>query len=202
MSTPALLLERYVEAKDLNRPKLAYEIYAPDAVLTFSIATDKIDFPRRVEGADGVVQTLIVDFARRFSRCKTFYVCATPPELGEATVVVPWLVLMREEATRCMRCGMGYYEWEFRTERLDRSSEPRVASMHIHIHRMDPISDEDGALLAAAQSGLRYPWLPPGELYEAFEARARIDSALRFLDAFKRPLDLAAGKPTHAGVVP
>ena len=53
MATPAALLERYVEAKDLARPHLMRDIYAPDAVLTYSIATDAIDFPAEVRGVEG-----------------------------------------------------------------------------------------------------------------------------------------------------
>ncbi|HXX02276.1 MAG TPA: hypothetical protein VEJ00_13760, partial [Candidatus Acidoferrales bacterium] len=98
MSTPQLLLERYVEAKDLTRPQLMPDIYAPDAILTFSIATDSIDFPRRVAGRDAITRTLVVDFAARFSRCKTFYVCESPPRETAHPVVLPWLVLMREGA--------------------------------------------------------------------------------------------------------
>ena len=47
---PRMLLERYVEAKDLARPHLMPQIYAPDAVLTFSIATDSISFPPESRG--------------------------------------------------------------------------------------------------------------------------------------------------------
>jgi hypothetical protein len=73
--TPQSLLERYVEAKDMVRPELMKEIYADDAVLTFSIATETISFPPRVVGINGITKTLVVDFAAKYSRCKTFYVC-------------------------------------------------------------------------------------------------------------------------------
>ena len=41
------LPECYLRAKDQNRPALIDECFAPDAELTFSIATDDIDFPRQ-----------------------------------------------------------------------------------------------------------------------------------------------------------
>ena len=70
MSSPQRLLERYVEAKDLTRPYLMEEIYAADAVLTYSIATHAIAFPSRVKGREGITRTLVVDFADRFDRCR------------------------------------------------------------------------------------------------------------------------------------
>ena len=79
MPTPRSLLERYVQAKDSVQPQLMREIYAPDAVLTYSIATDSISFPAKTVGLDAITRTLVVDFATRFAQCKTYYVCDAPP---------------------------------------------------------------------------------------------------------------------------
>ena len=54
MPAQAALLERYIEAKDRVRPHLMQEIYAPDAVLTYTIATDTIAFPARVSGRESI----------------------------------------------------------------------------------------------------------------------------------------------------
>ena len=180
MSTPQHLLERYVEAKDLVRPHLMQEIYAPDAVLTFSIATDSITFPARVAGIAGMTQTLVVDFGARFSRCKTYYVCDSPPQEGGKIATVPWLVLMREPARACLRVGQGHYEWTFEQRG---HGVVQVVAMHIHIGRMDAIDDPDGHLLNAAQSALPYPWLPPTVMLSEFETLAEADPALAFLKA-------------------
>jgi hypothetical protein len=186
MSTPQSLLERYVEAKDLVRPHLMQQIYAADAVLTFSIATDSITFPHRVAGIDGITKTLVVDFGAKYSRCKTFYVCDSPPQKADKIATLPWLVLMSEPALACLRIGKGYYEWSF---------EPRggegvqVVAMHIHIERMDAIEDAQGDLLRTPQSVLPYPWLAPAILRSEFEALVESNPALAFLDAFKIPLD-------------
>jgi hypothetical protein len=188
MSSPQLLLERYVEAKDLVRPRLLREIYAPDAVLTFSIATDSIDFPRRVAGIDQITKTLIVDFAAKYSRCKTFYVCQSPPGEADRTVILPWLVVMREGALARLRIGKGYYEWTFE-QRSD--GEIQVVAMHIHIAAMDAIDDADGRLLSAAQSALTYPWLPPTLMRSKLRGLAEADHAFAFLSAFAVPVDPA-----------
>jgi len=184
MSSPQRLLERYVEAKDLTRPYLMEEIYAADAVLTYSIATHAIAFPSRVKGREGITRTLVVDFADRFDRCRTFYVCDSLPPVAGASLRVPWLVLMRERAASSLRIGKGYYVWEFT------QSEPlRVTGMHIHIARMDSIADPSGSLLSATQAVLPYPWLKPAALGSAFSALLDTSAALSFLKDFVQPLD-------------
>src|SRR5580765_4769407 len=144
MSTRQLLLERYVEAKDLTRPHLMRQIYTADAVLTFSIATDSISFPEKVTGIDGITRTLIVDFGAKYNRCKTYYVCDSLPENTDGITIVPWLVLMHEPARARLRIGKGHYEWTFGPEARE---SMQVTAMHIHIERMDPIDDADGRLL-------------------------------------------------------
>jgi hypothetical protein len=186
MSTRQLLLERYVEAKDLTRPHLMRQIYATDAVLTFSIATDSISFPERVSGVDGITRTLIVDFAAKYNRCKTFYVCDSLPENTETITIVPWLVLMHEAARGCLRVGKGRYEWTF--EPVGHGGM-QVVAMHIHIARMDTVDDADGRLLAAAQSVLPYPWLPPGVMHSRLGTLSETDPALNFLRDFQAPID-------------
>jgi len=184
MTSPQWLLERYVEAKDLTRPHLMQDVYAPGAVLTYSIATDTIAFPSKVEGPEGITNTLVVDFATRFDRCKTFYVCDSVPPQG-VSLRVPWLVLMRERAASALRIGKGYYLWEFT------QPEPlRVTSMHIHIARMDSIADPQGSLLSAGQAVLPYPWLKPAALRSAFSALADATPTLAFLQDFLEPTDI------------
>jgi len=184
MATPKALLERYVEAKDRVRPQLMREIYASDAVLTFSIGTSSIAFPERVPGLESITQTLVVDLAARFSRIKTFYVCDDLPREKDDVAVIPWLVLMRETAASCLRAGRGCYKWTF-------GGEPtRVCAMHIHIDRMEPVDDPDGRLLTAAQSGLPYPWLPPASMRSRFDNLIGSDPAFAFLRALRTPVAL------------
>ena len=189
MPTPQSVLERYVEAKDLVRPELMQEIYAPDAVLTFSIATDSISFPSRVAGIDGIGKTLVVDFGAKYSRCKTFYVCDAVPAKATEVAILPWLVLMAEPAVSRLRIGKGYYRWTFRRQG---ESVLQVIAMHIHIERMDAIDGAEGHLLEAAQSVLSYPWLSPAMLREKFQALVDADPAFAFLSDFRAPVDPTA----------
>ena len=189
MSTPRDLLERYVQAKDDVQPQLMRDIYLPEAVLTYSIATDTISFPARTVGLDAITRTLVVDFATRFESCKTYYVCEFPPADDSTFARIPWLVAMREPAAGSLRIGKGYYEWSFAHPT---GQGARVAAMHIHIERMDAIPDADARLLASAQTGLTYPWLSPSMLRYAYYGRAMDQRALAFLHDFEIPMDLSA----------
>ena len=67
----------------------------------------------------------------------------------------------------------------------------QVVAMHIHIARMDSVEDADGRLLSAAQSGLPYPWLPPGVMRSRLGTLLETDPALDFLRDFQVPIDPA-----------
>jgi hypothetical protein len=185
MPIPRSLLELYIQAKDSVQPHLMREIYASDAVLTYSIATDSISFPARTVGLDAITHTLVVDFATRFGRCKTYYVCESAPADDATFARIPWLVVMREAAAPNLRIGKGYYEWSF-------AERARVTAMHIHIDRMDAIPDADGSLLVGAQSALPYPWLRPPLLRSIYRRRAEESAAFAFLHEFETPLALPA----------
>ena len=183
MNTPKNLLEAYLEAKDLNRPSVILECYTPNAVLTYSIATDTISFPAKVTGADAIAQTLVRDFRKNFDRCKTYYVCDSIVDRALPIDFVPWLVIMREASNSALRVGKGYYRWQFESD----ETKMRVCAMHIHIERMDSIEDRDGNTLHALQSALPYPWLPPATLLETFSLMKRAP-AFAFLEFFKTPV--------------
>lgn len=196
LPNPQWILERYIEAKDLVRPQLMQGIYAPDAVLTFSIATDSISFPPRVVGIDGITKTLVVDFGAKYSRCKTFYVCDSVPLKTAEVAILPWLVLMSEPAASRLRIGKGYYEWTFQRRGEDGL---QVVAMHIHIERMDAIEEIEPHLLETAQSVLSYPWLRPATLRSRFQTLVEAGPRFAFLSDFKTPLDPdASGRPLSA----
>lgn len=184
MNTPKDLLEAYLEAKDLDRPSLILECYTPNAILTYSIATDTISFPAKVMGADAIAQTLVRDFRRKFDRCKTYYVCDSIVDRGHRIDFMPWLVIMREASNSALRVGKGYYRWQFESD----ETRMRVSAMHIHIERMDIIEDRDGKTLHALQAELAYPWLPPAALLERFEHLMKQAAGFAFLEVFKAPV--------------
>lgn len=184
MSTVRALLERYVEAKDLTRPALMAAIYRPDAVLTYSIATDAISFPARTEGVDEIARVLVVDFGVRYQRCRTYYIEDGRREQADEWRI-PWLVVMREPQARALRIGKGFYRWRF-----DTSSAPRMSAMHIHIERMDAIDDADARLLEAIQAPLPYPWLDAATLRGELGALQASTPRFAFLGDFLAPVDV------------
>ncbi|MFL9917781.1 hypothetical protein PQR75_20805 [Paraburkholderia fungorum] len=181
-----LALETYIDAKDNTRANRIAEAFAPDAVLTISLATSNIAFPARTIGTDAIAKTLVTDFGAQYAQCRTYYVCDSLSVDDGMIDALPWLVVMRERATGALRVGHGVYRWSF-------DAMPAVTAFHIHIARMDVVPDADGKLLEALQDGLSYPWLAPGDLHARFASLARSTPALAFVEAFSRPAVAPAG---------
>ncbi|CAJ95289.1 SnoaL-like domain-containing protein [Cupriavidus necator] len=181
LATAKARLAQYVEAKDNNRPALIHEAFAPDASLTFSIDTDSISFPPKAEGADAIASTLVSEFAKTFDRCRTYYIGDVAAALDGNAMTIPWLVVMRETAASALRVGKGHYRWGFAA---GDDGTYRIASLHIHIERMDTIADPGAVTLAALQAALPYPWLPAPVLAAAIEAHTGAQPALGFLNVF------------------
>lgn len=179
-------LETYVDAKDNTRAERIAQAFAPDAVLTISLATSNIAFPARTVGTDAIAKTLVTDFGAQYTQCRTYYVCDSLAVRGDTIDALPWLVIMRERASGALRVGHGVYRWNF-------DATPAVTGFHIHIARMDVVPDEDGTLLDALQDGLSYPWLAPAELHAHFTSLARSTPALALVEAFKHPAVASAG---------
>ncbi len=182
MSTPTSLLSGYLQAKDGNQPQLIREIFLPDAVVTFSIATDGISFPERTEGVEAITHMLVTDFRKKYSRCRTYYVCDALELQNNSVECLPWLVLMQEVATGNMRIGNGTYDWHFKQQA---DGQLRVCALHISIEKMDVIVNADGTLLGTMQSALPYPWLPPATLHAEFKMLASLEPELEFVDRYK-----------------
>jgi hypothetical protein len=182
MATPTSLLEKYFQAKDGNQPQLMQEIFLPDALLTFSIATDGISFPERTEGLEAITHTLVTDFRKKYTRCRSYYVCDRPELDNNSIQALPWLVLMQEVATGNMRIGTGHYDWHFKP---DVNGVLKVRALHISIEKMDVIVNADGTLLGTMQSALPYPWLPPATLHAEFQVLASLEPELEFVDGYK-----------------
>lgn len=178
------LLECYIRAKDQNQPDLIFDCFAADAELTFSIATESIDFPRRVNGAAAIAKTLVADFGEKFDRCRTYYLCAGPEVNEDGICTMPWLVAMRQKDNEALRLGKGTYEW-----RIGRvaGEGTRIIGLHIAIERMDVIDDPGSAKLDALQEPLSYPWLMPAELEARMESFIATQADAAFAMPFRHP---------------
>lgn len=185
MNSERALLERYVEAKDSTRPALMAAIYRPDAVLTYSIATDAIAFPARTAGVDAIARVLVVEFGERYQRCRTYYIDDRRHEQS-GVWRIPWLVVMREPQAQALRIGKGFYRWQFEGT----ADTLHVTAMHIHIERMDAIADPNAALLEAIQAPLPYPWLQSATMREVLGPLRAQEARFAFLGDFIDPMEL------------
>ena len=181
------LLECYIRAKDQNQPALIFDCFATDAELTFEIATDAIDFPRRVTGAAAIAKTLVADFGERFDRCRTYYVCTAPEADADGVCTMPWLVAMRQKDNEALRLGKGTYRWRIARMADRAGGADRIVGLHIAIERMDVIDDPGSARLGALQGALSYPWLAPTELALRIDSFVTTHPDAAFATAFRRP---------------
>ena len=182
MHSSVALLEAYFDAKDRNRPGLIRDIYATDAQVTFSIATDAISFPARLAGSEEIARVLVSEFAERFEHCRSYYVCDAVQERDHGIDHLPWRVVMKEVGSPRLRVGAGHYRWVFgRTD----ACCLQVRQMHIHIDRMETVDDPDDRLRTALQSRLPYPWLTPVEWGRHLRLLQAIDPAFGFLRQFE-----------------
>lgn len=188
--TAEALLNKYIQAKDNNQPEIIHEAFAEDAWLTISLNTDTISFPSRTEGATAIASTLVSEFARTFDRCRTYYLGdgqSLDEGADDGAVTVQWLVAMRETAAHKLRIGRGYYRLGF-TAATDGGD--RIASLHIHIDRMDVIDDPGAQALAMLQGFLPYPRLSLTELESGFDRLVANRPALEYLRLFAAPAPL------------
>lgn len=180
MLTHKSLLEAYVHAKDKRSPGLIHDIFAPNAMLTIAVCDDGISFPPLVVGSEGIAQTLVTDFGRQFSQCRTYYLADVPAGAGAQIDHLPWLVIMRDKVQAKLRIGRGSYRWSFVPE----GEGWHISEMHIRIDRMDSLPDRAGGLVTTLQSFLPYPWLRPAALDEALAPLARCNPAFGFVTEF------------------
>lgn len=112
-------------AKDKCCPGLIHE----NALLAISVAGDAITFPPLVIGTEGIAQTLVTDFGRQFTQCRTYYLADVPAQTGSRIDHLPWRVIMRDEAQASLRIGRGSYRWLF----FSYGKEWRISEMPIRI---------------------------------------------------------------------
>jgi hypothetical protein len=183
-ATAEALLNQYIEAKDNNRPEIIDDAFASDAWLTISLDTDAISFPSRTEGAQAIARTLVSDFARSFDRCRTYYI-GDSQSWHDGAMTLPWLVAMRETAAGKLRVGRGYYRLGFTA-----GDRTQIASLHIHIDRMDVIDDPGAQALAELHDALPYSRLSDAELKAGFGRVLANRPALETIRAFDEPAPL------------
>ena len=92
-------LETYIDAKDNTRANRIAEAFAPDAVLTISLATSNIAFPARTVGTDAIAKTLVTDFGAQYAQCRTYYVCNSLAVENGTIDALPWRAIAQAQPT-------------------------------------------------------------------------------------------------------
>ena len=161
---PEGVLRRYVRAKDENRPHLLDRVFAPDAILEISNASDAIDFPATTSGRDAITDVLVRSFGQTYENIYTF--CLERPHELATAFECGWLVAMTEKrAARDVRVGCGRYAWRFDPR------PPGLASrLLITILEMRLLPAAEAAAVLSGIEGLSYPWSSVAEI-EALAAR-------------------------------
>jgi hypothetical protein len=149
-----VLLERYFEGKDENKPEVIENLFSDTATVTFEIRPDNIKFPSRITGAKNIAETMFNDFHDNFDQITSYYIESELPDLDQDKIIcLKWLVVMREKCSGLFRIGTGYYDWHF-------GLEPKVDKLHIYIHDMVVCPEKHTNWAYNLQSRFFYPWLP------------------------------------------
>ena len=165
MNNISNLLEKYIEGKDLDRHSLLEEIYCPNAVVSFKIEADNINFPSEIRGNVEIAKVLSADFNKKYDLVKTYYL-SNDFSKSETLVIREqnWLVIMKERSNGNIRIGTGYYNWEFEGHN---QSELKIKRHKIFIYAMLDLPKESIILLHNLQKSIKYPWVGKAEVIQA-----------------------------------
>lgn len=173
-NTAEIIIARYIEAKDQNRPHLMSLAFEDNAILTMQVESSEIEFPAQVNGRQAISQTLVRDFAGRFENIYTY--CLTQPDDETANgCQLNWLVVMTERASGNIKLGYGRYDWLFN------SQSGLCSKLHIHIEHMQVVSAPVADKIYQRISDYPTPWQPASALLALLDDHAELSSAHTFL---------------------
>ncbi|PML81890.1 nuclear transport factor 2 family protein [Enterovibrio norvegicus] len=160
--TPFLsTINRYIAAKDNNKPHLLSQVFTQQATLSMQVNTDGISFPSEVVGRHAISDVLVSQFNQTYENIYTFCLSDSIDRNG-SLLACKWLVAMTEKESGNLKVGCGHYDWEFQSE--DGSS---VKKLSITIKHMFTLDFHNTAHFLHGLSELPYPW--------CFSSSARIE---------------------------
>jgi hypothetical protein len=152
MGAHASAIQTYIRAKDEGRPHLMPSAFAPDASLEMRVETENISFPPASKGIERITQVLVRDFGLDYENIYTFCLDKAPSD-SDADFRCCWLVGMSVKATKSIRVGCGFYDWQFGASEL-------VQHLTITIKTMLILSSNHHRPVMNWLSHLPYPWCP------------------------------------------
>ncbi|MDB6442657.1 nuclear transport factor 2 family protein [Pseudomonas sp. 21TX0197] len=176
MTTARQSIQRYIDAKDGNRPHLLAQAFTPDATLDMDMRTDTLSFPAHTEGRDGIGDVLVRRFGQTFENVYTFCLESAPPA-NVATFQCKWLVAMSDKHSGEVRVGCGEYDWRFEAE------SGLVQRLAITIEHMKTLPASELAAVMAWVSTLDYPWCSPAAAVRHAPDSGELDEVIRYVTA-------------------
>jgi hypothetical protein len=173
------LLEKYIKGKDLDKYKVLEEIYCSNAVVSFEIKAENINFPSEIHGNYEIAKVLSADFNKKYDLVKTYYLSSHFPDVDNLSISGQnWLVIMREIANGKIRVGTGYYNWEFES---NNQSEIKIKHHKIFIHSMHEFPGETIDLLYELQRKLKYPWVEKENAIRVLARHSKLIDIINYL---------------------
>jgi len=152
------LINRYIKAKDANKPHLMKGVFSKDAILEMKVESQNISFPAAVNGLNEITETLIREFNKTYENIYT--ICITDTlEQGENALNCRWLVGMTEKVSGLSKVGFGDYQWTFESR-----GENLASRLTIIIENMTVLPEEFQPDVAAWFDSLTYPWALSSEV--------------------------------------
>jgi len=151
MPATARSIEKYILAKDGNRPDLLRHCLTSDATLEMVVHTDTISFPPYISGRADIADILVRRFGQCYENVYTFCL-GEPPKFGATTHTCKWFVGMSVKATGELRIGCGEYHWRFLP------TLGLVTHLCITIEHMQACAAQDLESVMNWLQSLNYPW--------------------------------------------
>jgi len=150
---PALrrAIEKYILAKDGNRPCLLRQAFAANAVVDMVVHTDSIAFPNGLSNLSEISEVLVRRFNQTYENIYTLCI-GNPPAPSASSYTCKWLVGMSVKDSGEVRAGCGEYLWRLDAETgLVTHLQIRIDHMQVGLAaELEPLMDWLG--------GLSYPW--------------------------------------------
>ncbi|MDR6679368.1 hypothetical protein [Pseudomonas oryzihabitans] len=151
MSEMHRAVEKYILAKDGNRPWLLRQAFAANAAVEMVVHTDSIAFPANISSLVEISEVLVRRFNQTYENIYTFCI-GSPPESGELSYGCKWMVGMSVKDSGEVRAGCGEYLWQLDAE------TGLVTHLRIRIELMQVGPASELVPLMDWLGGLSYPW--------------------------------------------
>lgn len=167
-------IEKYILAKDGNRPDLLRQAFTAEATVKMLVHTDTIAFPPDVEGFEAIADVLVRRFNQTYENIYTFCL-GEPPLAGALAHTCKWLVGMSVKSTGEVRVGCGEYHWQF---------DPRsglVSHLSITIEHMQVSPATELVPVMDWLQPLGYPWCQADEVIAQAPPLSHVAPVIEYL---------------------